>query len=145
VPRSGFAPGEHGTRQPFGRPQQTPAQSGGESHEFAFPRRGLLALGVLAWAAAAPASAQNKPIRIGVPAALQLQAGCDTGGVTLAQLPHISRAKTIYLGDHLSRHRLALPNDGAKIALRGFTLTPALPRRGGGKGDDYIRQIYLGV
>src|SRR6476620_10091941 len=112
---------------------------------------GFAALGL----AAAPAQAQSRPIRIGVPAAMQLQVGRDTqdgikmaiddlnakggvlgrklemvvadetenpetgisaikkltadekvdvliggytSGVTLAQLPHISRAKTLYLG-----------------------------------------------
>jgi branched-chain amino acid transport system substrate-binding protein len=120
-----------------------------------FPIAGWLALGILAWAAPVPAGAQNKPIRIGVPTAIQLQVGRDTidsmqmavdelnarggvlgrklelvvadetenpetginavkkltadekvdvliggytSGVTLAQLPHISRAKTLYLG-----------------------------------------------
>jgi branched-chain amino acid transport system substrate-binding protein len=112
-------------------------------------------LGGAACLGAAPAAAQNPPIRIGVPTAIQLQVGRDTtdsmqmavdeinakggvlgrrlelvvadetenpetginaikkltadekvdvliggytSGVTLAQLPHISRARTIYLG-----------------------------------------------
>jgi branched-chain amino acid transport system substrate-binding protein len=122
-------------------------------------RRTLMAAAVTAALAASlaqtPVSAQEKPIRIGVPTAVQLQVGRDTqaavemaiedinakggvlgrkleivmadetelpetginaikkltaedkvdvmiggytSGVTLAQLPHISRAKTIYLG-----------------------------------------------
>jgi len=120
--------------------------------------RGLYAAAAACWAlgvAAPPALAQPKPIRIGVPTAMQLQVGRDTqdalkmaiddinakggvlgrklemvvadetenpetgisaikkltadehvdvliggytSGVTLAQLPHISAAKTIYLG-----------------------------------------------
>jgi branched-chain amino acid transport system substrate-binding protein len=123
-----------------------------------FARRALLALGAasLAFGLGAPSAfAQGKPIRIGVPTAMQLQVGRDTqdaiklaiddinakggvlgrklemvvadetenpetgisaikkltadekvdvlvggytSGVTLAQLPHISAAKTIYLG-----------------------------------------------
>jgi len=115
----------------------------------------LCAASIAAGLVAAPALAQTKPIRIGVPAAMQLQVGRDTqdsikmaiddinakggvlgrklemvvadetenpetgisaikkltadekvdvliggytSGVTLAQLPHISAAKTIYLG-----------------------------------------------
>ncbi len=114
-----------------------------------------VASSLAALAASQPAASQNKPIRIGVPTAVQLQVGRDTvdamqmavdevnakggvlgrklemvvadetenpetainavkkltgddkvdvliggytSGVTLAQLPHISRAKTIYLG-----------------------------------------------
>src|SRR5450759_1292722 len=166
---------------------------------------------VAAGLTAAPAIAQTKPIRIGVPAAMQLQVGRDTqdaikmaideinakggvlgrklemvvadetenpetgisaikkltaddkvdvliggytSGVTLAQLPHISRAKTIYIGVGAASpaitQKVKADYDNYKYIFRAFPINAAHQARAlvdfiGGKLKDDMKFTKIAI